>query len=202
MPRGISKKVKIRAEEVAHLLRVRGCILTRDVVALGFSESQAKHVLLHLASQGRVVHAVVGRISVWCYSGGSAKKHISRLRRALHTALCAAKVRFATPKKAFEIIEANKATAKLFSRYVRLDSKDVATVQLINGLLELTYGKPAFIRNRGRTPVYVVSCGKKKLPLLRIDVSERRGPASELVRWAVERPPENYKTLDAAKAEA
>jgi hypothetical protein len=202
MPRGTSKKVKIRAEEVAHLLRSRGCILTRDVVALGFSESQAKHVLMYLASQGRAVHVVVGRISVWCYSGGSAKKHINRLRRALHAALCAAKVRFASPKKVFEIIEADKAVAKLFSRYVRLDSKDVATLQLINGFLELTYGKPTFIRNRGRTPVYMVSCGKKKLPPLRIDVSGRRSPASELVKLTVEGLSENYKTLDVAKAEA
>jgi hypothetical protein len=168
MPR--SRKLKIRAENVAHMLRIRGCVLTRDVVAMGFTWSQAKYTLKYLASVGRAVHIPIDRVSMWCCRS-SALKHLYRLRRTLHAALCAAGVRFVTPRKALKILADNKTAAKIFSRYISLDPKDTAVKFFINGLLALTYGGPVY---SGRKPVYVVVCNRKKLPPLHIYVEEGR----------------------------
>jgi hypothetical protein len=162
---GPSKKLRIRAEEVVHLLRIRGCILTRDVTAMGFTSSQAKHTLKYLASVGRAVHILLNGVSILCYIIISAEKHLHRLRRALHSALCRAGARFVTPRKALRILLSDEKASGIFSRYIRLSREDTAVKHLISGLLTLTYGNPVYHRKR---PVYAVDCNRKKLPPLRL----------------------------------
>jgi len=160
MPRRTSKKVRIRAEEVAHLLRVRGCVLTRDVTAVGFSATQAKYVLLYLVSNGRAAHVKLGQLALWCYSVNSVTKFINKLRRALHDALCRANVKFVGPRKALKIVLSDERASKLFTRYVNLDA---VSLSFVNSLLALTYGDPAFYKRK--RPTYVVACGKRLPPL-------------------------------------
>lgn len=167
MPRGLSKKLRVRAEEVAELLRLRGCVLTRDVTAVGFTYKQAEYVLRYLASNGRAAHVKLGRLALWCYSTNSAVKFINKLRRALHAALCVLNVRFAGPWKALKIVLSDERASKLFARYVKLDA---VSSSFVNNLLALTYGDPLFYRRR---PVYVVIC-RKKPPPLRLDASTRK----------------------------
>jgi hypothetical protein len=157
MPSGLSRKLRIRIDVVAHILRIRGCVLTRDVVAMGFTPSQARHALKYLASAGRAAHVDIGGVSLWCYSAASAVRHIERLRRALHEALCAARVRYASPGRAVKIIRGNAAAAELFSRYVSLSIKDTAALKFVSGLLQLAYGDPY-----GTKPVYAVNCGTRR----------------------------------------
>jgi hypothetical protein len=165
VPMGLSRKLKIRAEEVVHLLRIRGCVLTRDVVDMGFTWGQAKYTLKHLVSAGRAVHILINGVSIWCYSRNSAVKHLYRLRRALHSALCRAGARFVAPRKALRILLSDEKASGIFSRYIRLSREDTAVKHLISGLLTLTYGNPVYHRKR---PVYAVDCSRKKLPPLRL----------------------------------
>ena len=175
MPWGSSRKLRIRSEVVAHLLRVRGCVLTRDVANLGFTEKQAEYTLRHLASDGRAAHLLICGVSLWCYSEESAVRHIRRLMRALHGALCSAGVRYATPKKAVGILLSDKKAGSIFTRYVILDVRNTATRRLITGLLALAYGGPAYYKAAGNTPVFAAACGKKRLPPLRLDALRRQG---------------------------
>jgi hypothetical protein len=163
----LSKKLRARAEEVAELLRLRGCVLTRDVVAVGFTYKQAEYVLRYLASNGRAAHVKLGQLALWCYSANSVVKFINRLRRALHAALCSLNVKFAGPRKALKIVLSDERASKLFTRYVKLDA---VSLSFVNNLLTLTYGAPAFYRRR---PVYVVTC-RKKLPPLRLGASAHK----------------------------
>jgi hypothetical protein len=169
VPKGLSKKLRIRAEEVAHMLRVRGCVMVRDVVAMGFTSAQARYTLEYLTSAGRAVRVSINGVAMWCYSGNSAARHIHRLRRALHEALCRAGVRFATPRKALRVLMSDRKTSKIFSRYVGLKPsdtavKDTAVIHLISGLLALAYDV-VFYKRR---PVYAVVC-RKKLPPFRLE---------------------------------
>jgi len=163
MPRGVSKKVKIRSEEVAELLRMRGCVGLRSIVELGFTRTQAAYALEHLAAAGRAVRIYVGDVRMWCYSRRSAVKHLRRLRHLLHGLICAARVKYVTPKKALELVANNKDAKKVFGRYMRVDPRDTGTLHFLNGLLKLTYGGPA--ASRPRKPVYFADCGKKPRPL-------------------------------------
>ncbi|MFZ8808373.1 MAG: winged-helix domain-containing protein [Pyrobaculum sp.] len=163
MPSRTSKKVRTRTEEVAHLLLVRGCVLTRDAVAaLGLTRSQVEYVLRQLASNGRAARIMLGQLSVWCYSGNSAAKFINKLRRALHTALCRANVKFVEPRKALKIALSDENASKLFTRYVSLDA---VSSSFINSLLALTYGDPVYYKRT--KPMYMVTCGEKLPPLRR-----------------------------------
>jgi hypothetical protein len=162
VPKGLSRKLRIRAEELARLLRIRGCVMVRDVVAMGFTSSQAWHTLKHLASAGRAVRVSINGVTMWCYSGNSAVRHILRLRRTLHEALCGAGVRFVRPRKALRVLIRDRKASRIFSRYISL-KPDTAVMHLISGLLALTYDVMY-----KRRPVYVVIC-RKKLPPLRLD---------------------------------
>lgn len=178
----VTKKVKIRTEEVAKLLRSRGCIMTRAVTELGFSDTQAKVALKRLVESGRAVYVKLGRVAVWCNSRRSAIRHIGRLRRALHVLLCEAKVKYVTPKEALELITGNKAARKLFSRYIELRPNNVATLSFLSGLLASAYGSPAFVLNRGREPLYYVDCRRQRLPPLRLFGEEKKQYRSVLVK--------------------
>ncbi len=213
MPRGISKKVKIRMKEVARLLRIRGCVLARAVVELGFSKMQAVHALERVG-----VRVYVGNVRMWCYSRRSAVKHLRRLRSILHGLICAAGAKYVTPEKALMLIAGDKAAKKIFSRYVRVDARDTGALQFLNGLLRLTYGEPVILKRRKQ--VYFADCRKKQLPLppsvrgqkeyrsvqvrvepgLRealIKAAEAEGVSvSALVRRALERLLAKYKALE------
>ena len=158
MPRGISKKVKIRAEEVARLMRMRGCIAVRHLTELGFSHTQAESALKYLVSTGRAVRIRVGRVSLWCYSRKSAARHVGRLRRALHALICAARVKYVSPRDALEIIMKNKEARRLFSRYINPRPEDTAALHFLAGLLTSMYGEPTLCVNRGRTPLFFADC--------------------------------------------
>lgn len=145
-------------------MRLRGCVLTRDVVAVGFTYKQAEYVLRYLTSNGRAARVKLGRLVLWCYSTNSVVKFINKLRRALHAVLCSLNVRFAGPRKALKIVLSDERASKLFARYVKLDS---VSLSFVNSLLALTYGDPMFYRRR---LVYVVIC-RKKLPPLRLEGS-------------------------------
>jgi hypothetical protein len=177
MPNGISNKVRVRVEEVAHLLRIRGCITIRDVMQIGFTHSQAFIALKYLVKTGRAVQVKLGRFTaVWCYSGHSAYKHLSRLRRALHTSICAnARDRiYVTPSEALRFIMKDRRARKLISRFV--DLKPVATTLcFLRGLMDLAYGGPTFIKNSGRELVYFVDCQRKRLPPLRLSFGGVQG---------------------------
>jgi hypothetical protein len=167
----LSKKLRVRAEEVAELLRLRGCVLTRDVAAVGFTYRQAEYVLRYLVSNGRAAHVKLGQLALWCYSVNSVVKFVNKLRRALHAALCRVNVKFAGPRKALRIVLSDERASKLFTRYVNLDA---VSLSFVNSLLALTYGDPVFY---GRRPIYVVICNRKKLPPLRLDgIASTRKP--------------------------
>jgi uncharacterized protein YfcZ (UPF0381/DUF406 family) len=173
MPRRVSKKVEIRAGEVAHLLRVRGCIATRAVVELGFSRTQAEAALKHLAATGRAVRIKVGRVALWCYSQKSAARHIHRLRRVLHMLICATKARHISPRDALEIIMKNRNATRLFSRYIDPRAEDAAALHFLAGLLASMYGKALRIR-KGRVPIYFADCRRKRLPPLRFQQRQKK----------------------------
>jgi antitoxin component of RelBE/YafQ-DinJ toxin-antitoxin module len=172
MPRGLSEKLRTRAEVVAERLRL-GCVMIRDVAAMGFSAKQAEYTLRFLASKGRAAYAVIGGVSLWCYSAASVARHVKRLRRTLHEALCVAKVKYASPGRAIKIIAKDKAAARLFTRYVVINARNATTLKFISGLLKLAYGDPVYYRE-GMRPVYAVDCRRKRLPPLRLDVAGRR----------------------------
>jgi metal-responsive CopG/Arc/MetJ family transcriptional regulator len=216
MPRGITKKVKLRTEEVARLLRRHGCITIRAVMELGFSHTQAYVALRRLVESGRAVQANVGGVALWCYSRRSAVKHINRLRKTLHALICAAKMKYVAPKDAFEVIVNDKAARRLFSRYIVLEPNNTAMWHFLGGLLDLMYGGPSLYLNTGRKPIYFVDCRRPPLPLrplrrkkqyrsVLVKVSRRLREAlemaaeaegvsiSELARRAIERLLERYR---------
>ena len=166
MPRCTSKKVRVRAEEAAHLLRMRGCITTRAVAELGFSYTQAKAALEHLTAAGRAVRIEIGGVALWCYSMKSALRHVGRLRRALHALICAAGVKYVSPRDALEIIMRSKEVKKLFSRYINPRPGDTAALHFLSGLLASMYGEAALRVNSGRTPLYFADCRRRRLPPL------------------------------------
>ena len=165
MPSAASKKVKIRAAEAARLLRMRGCIAVRAVMELGFSRTQAESALRYLAASGRAVRVKVGRVAFWCYSRKSAVRHMRRLRRALHSLVCAAGLRHVAPKEALELVMRDKSARRLFSRYIVLSRGDAAALHFMSGLLAAAYGKPAFYLRAGREPLYFARCGRRLPPL-------------------------------------
>ena len=224
MPRGISKKVKRRAEEAAHLLRVRGCITTSAVVKLGFSRTQAENALKYLVSAGRAVRVEIGGIALWCYSRKSAARHLGRLRRALRALICAAGAKYVSPRGALEIVMRSREARKLFSRYINPRPEDAAALRFLRGLLASMYGEPMLRVKKGTTPLYFADCRRRRLPpLVRrrqkkeyrsvqvraepelkealLKAAEAEGvSASALVRLAVERLLERMKPAAMHKA--
>ena len=167
MPSRTSKKVRRRAEEAAHLLRVRGCITTRAVAELGFSRTQAENALKYLVSTGRAVRIEIGGIALWCYSMRSAARHVGRLRRALHALICAAGAKYVSPRDALEIVVRSKEARKLFSRYINPRPGDAAALHFLSGLLASMYGEAAFRIKKGTMPLYFADCRRRLPPLAR-----------------------------------
>jgi antitoxin component of RelBE/YafQ-DinJ toxin-antitoxin module len=217
MPRGVSKKVKIRAEEAAHKLRVNGCITVRALAEAGFTRTQAEQALRYLASNGRAVRIKIGRVALWCYSMRSAVRHVGRLRRTLHALICAAGAKYVSPRDVFEIVMKNKEARRLFSRYINLRPGDTAALHFLSGLLASMYGETAFRVKKGRTPLYFAVCRRRLPPLARrqkkqyrsvqvrvepelleaaLKAAEAEGVSiSALVRRAVEKLIERYSPL-------
>ena len=161
MPSGISKKVRMRIEEVAHLLHIHGCITTRAVMELGFSHTQATVALKHLVATGRAVRLKIGGIALWCCSMKSALRHVDELRRALHALICSARVKYVSPSDALELIARSEEASRLFSRYINLRPRDATSLKFLNGLLASMYGEAVFRIRRGTMPLYFADCRSK-----------------------------------------
>ena len=163
MPKGVSRKVKIRAGEVMRLLRLKGCITPRHVTELGFTETQAKVALMYFEKIGLTVCANLNGVKLCCRSRRSALRRLRKLKYALHSALCAKGIRYPTPKKAFGVIMSDGKLKEAFSRYVHLSPRNRAMWKFIGGLLRLMYGEPLYVTAR-RKPVFFADCSRKPLP--------------------------------------
>jgi uncharacterized protein (DUF1778 family) len=171
--RRVTKKVETRVEEVAHLLRIRGCVTVRNVMELGLSKTQAEVALRYLTESGRAVRVKLGQqFTLWCYSRRSVVRHLRRLKNVLHSLICDAKMKYVRPGKALELILNDKQARRLFSRYISLKTNSAKTLDAVKSLLELNYGKP--ITYAGGGPVYFVDCQKSPRPLPSFVYKERK----------------------------
>ena len=152
MPRGVTKTVLSRAEEVYKLLQSERCItVERARRALGVSRTQAKYVLEQLRTEGRAVSVLMGRVALWCRDGEAAAQTLVGLTDEVRRLLCG--FRFATPSKLLKLITGNREAVKTFSKYVHL-SETAATLSFLNALLQTVFGQPAMYS--GATPIYLV----------------------------------------------
>jgi predicted ArsR family transcriptional regulator len=152
MPRGVTKTVLSRTEELRRLLESEGCI-TVEVArrALGVSRMQAKYVLEKLQAEGRAVPAAVGRVTLWCRDGEAAARAFEELADEVRRLLCG--LRFATPSRLLKLINRNRRAGRTFSKYVQLSPGTAATLSFLNALLQAVLGQPAMYS--GDTPIYL-----------------------------------------------
>jgi len=152
MPRGVTKTVLSRTEEVYKLLQSEGCVtVERARRALGVSRTQAKYVLEQLRAEGRVVSVLMGRVALWCRDGEAATRTLEELTDGARRLLCG--FRFATPSKLLKLITRNREAGRTFSKYVQL-SETAATLSFLNALLQTVFGQPAMYS--GAAPIYLV----------------------------------------------
>jgi hypothetical protein len=141
---------------------MRRCVGIREVMGMGFSHTQAYYTLMHLVRSGRAVQVKLNRyFTIWCFSGHSAVKHMNKLRGALHSLICTAKMKYVSPVDALDLIVNDRQARKLFSRYIEL-KPDSRSLHFLNGLLILSYGRPVRVMSN-RKPVYFVDC-RRPLP--------------------------------------
>jgi predicted ArsR family transcriptional regulator len=153
MPRGVTRTVLSRAEEMHKLLLSEGCItVERARRALGTSRTQARYVLSKLQTEGRAVSAAVGRATLWCRDGEAAAQALEELAGEARRLLCG--FRFATPSKLLKLISRDKKASRTFSKYIPLSPRVAAAVSFLNALLQLIFSQPAMYS--GATPVYLV----------------------------------------------
>ncbi len=167
MPKDISRKVKIRSDEAYQLIKMRGCITTKDVMELGFTHSQALSALTYLQKNGVIVRVKVGDkagdMLIWCRSRKTAVKRLRELKHVLHAVICKAGIKYVTIKRALDAIMNDDTAKRLFAQYVTLDIKSPATRRFINKLLEVMYGGVLY-KKGDRTPVYFADCSKSPKP--------------------------------------
>ncbi len=153
MPRGVTRTILSRTEEVYKLLQSEGCVTVEGVRrALGASRMQAKYVLERLQAESRAVSVAVGRVTLWCRDGETATRTLEELAAEARRLLCG--LRFATPSKLLKLINRDKKASRTFSKYVPLSSGVAATTSFLNALLQSILGQPAMYR--GSTPLYMV----------------------------------------------
>jgi predicted ArsR family transcriptional regulator len=161
MPRGVTRAVLSRTEEVHRLLQSEGCVTVEKArKALGLSRMQVKYVLQRLQSKGQAVPVAVGRTTLWCRDGETAAQALEELTAEARRLLCG--LRFVTPGKLLRLIGRDKKASKTFSKYVPLSPTVAATMSFLNALLQTIFGQPVMYMGNGATPVYLVppSCGQ------------------------------------------
>lgn len=153
MPRGVTRAVLSRTEEMHRLLMSEGCVAVEKARrALGVSRMQARYVLSRLQAEGRAVPVAVGRAALWCRDGEAAAQALEELADEARRLLCG--LRFATPSRLLKLISRDKKASRTFSKYIPLSPKAAAAVSFLNALLQLILGQPAMYS--GATPVYLV----------------------------------------------
>ncbi len=152
MPRGVTKTVLSRTEELRKLLESKGCVTVEGARrALGASKTQTKYVLEKLQAEGRAVPVLMGRVALWCRDGEAAARALEELAAEARRLLCG--LRFATPSRLLKLI-IRRGVARTFSKYVQLSPGTAATLSFLNALLQVALGQPAMYS--GATPIYLV----------------------------------------------
>ncbi len=155
MPRGVTRTILSRAEELRKLLESEGCVtVERARKKLGVSRMQAKYVLERLQAEGRVVPAAVGRVTLWCRDGEAAARTLEELAAEARRLLCG--LRFATASRLLKLINRDKKASRTFSKYVSLSPRVAATLSFLNSLLQAILGQPTMYMGAGATPMYLV----------------------------------------------
>ena len=153
MPRGVTKTVLSRTEELRRLLESEGCVTVQGArKALGASKTQTKYVLERLQAEGRALPAAVGRVTLWCRDGEAAARALEELTDEVRRLLCG--FRFATPSRLLKLITRNRGAVRIFSKYVQLSPGTASTLSFLNALLQAVLGRPAMYS--GATPIYLV----------------------------------------------
>jgi len=152
MPRGVTKTVLSRTEELRRLLESEGCVTVEGARrALGASKTQTLYVLEKLQAEGRAVSAAVGKVMLWCRDGEAAARALEELTDEVKRLLCG--FRFATPSKLLKLI-IRRGAGRTFSKYVQISPRAAATLSFLNALLQAVFGQPAMYS--GATPIYLV----------------------------------------------
>jgi len=153
MPRGVTRTILSRTEEMHRLLLSEGCVAVEKARrALGVSRMQARYVLSRLHAEGRAVPVAVGRAALWCRDGEAAALILGELADEARRLLCG--LRFATPSRLLKLISRDEKASRTFSEYIPLSPKAAAAVSFLNAILQLILGQPAM--HSGATPVYLV----------------------------------------------
>ncbi len=164
MPRGMTKRVRRRLQEVVEILRNDGCATTSALqAALGLTHSKAYHVLTTLKKAGMAVKVLLGSISIWCRDEEAARRMVEELKSEVRRLLCSnGRMRYATPGRVLELAESDKQAREVFSRYVSLDktrnqSYKPQALMFADAVLRGLFGEPQFWRHHER-PIYLVTC--------------------------------------------
>jgi predicted ArsR family transcriptional regulator len=153
MPRGVTRAVLSRTEEMHRLLLSEGCVaVERARGALGVSRMQARYVLSRLQAEGRAVPVALGRSTLWCRDGETAARILGELADEARRLLCG--LRFATPSRLLKLISRDKKASRAFSKYIPLSPRAAAAASFLNALLQLILGQP--VMHSRATPVYLV----------------------------------------------
>jgi hypothetical protein len=164
MPRGQTKRVTKRTQEVVEILRADGCVTTSALqAALGLNHSEAYHTLATLKKAGKAVEVVLGKTSIWCRDEEVARRAVEELKSEVRRLLCSnGRMRYATPSRVLELAESDRQAREVFSRYIRLDKTRLQSYKppalaFADAVLRELFGEPQFWRHRER-PVYLVTC--------------------------------------------
>jgi len=158
MPRGATKTVLSRKEEVHRLLQFEGCVSVEGARrALGVSRTQMRYILEKLQAEGRAVSVAVGRVALWCRDGEAATQTLEELVAEVRRLLCG--FRFTTSSRLLRLISRDRKASKTFSKYVLLSPKVAATMSFLNALLQAVFGQPAMYMGNRATPLYLVPPG-------------------------------------------
>jgi len=150
----VLRKTLARAEKAYREIEEAGCITSSALVErLRISYGELFYVLDKLRREGRVVPADLGRASLWCTSRAAAEEVTAKLAEALRSLLCR-RGRFATPKKALQLVAEDKEARRLFARHMPL-RPNPAVIQVIDALMERAFGEPV---RSSRVRIYHIRC--------------------------------------------
>jgi hypothetical protein len=154
MRRRAFREAAVRDEKVYREIEAVGCATVSALMErLKVGRSELKHTLHRLRQEGRVVSVSLGRAALWCAGEDAAEEVLANLGEALRRLLC--RFKYASPKKALRLIAKDPEAKRLFSRHMSLRRSSI-TIQLIDALLERTFGRKPMRTSRGN--VYTVQC--------------------------------------------